>query len=170
MFQPEAPKILQYEFLNDPTKIYWKDQIRPVLDTSSGLNETSLLQNFSGLLVSGQLEQMQSPSLDTKSNFEKNFVENVTHLRSEISDLHMLNQNICSLTIERHLTPNFPKRIIEREKTGFRVIEIRVNRNLSSQTDFSLAVTGMRDLHSSLKLKTLVFLADNRQNSDATQN
>lgn len=169
MFQPEAQKILQYEFLNDSSKIYWKDQIKPIPDTSSGLNETSLLQNFSGMLVSGQLETMQSPSLDTKSNFEKNFIENVTNLRCEVGDLHMLNQNICSLTIERHFTPNFPKRIIEREKTGFRVIEIRVNRNLSSQNDFTLAVTGMRDLNSALKFKTLVFLKDHRQNSAPSQ-
>ena len=149
-------RILQFDFANDQTSTYWKDQIIVIPETNSIFEEISLIRNFSALLYSGKLEEMKNQRIETGPNFEKEFIKNVTTLKSEILSLYTLNQNIFSLVIEKNASQNFHKKYVDREKTGLKMFDIKVNKNIATEDDTRDSIIGMKDFRSSIELKTTV--------------
>lgn len=157
-------KVIQYEFLNDTSKQLWQDQIQYAYEDTSNNEEAVLIKNFADLLENTKFDQLKNPKIQFQPNFQKVITENTTKLKSEISDLYLINQNICSLTIEKSVSQNFPRKTVDREKNGFKIAEIRVSRSVINESDSTDAVIAIRDFNSALKLKTLVFLKDFRNN------
>ena len=152
-----VPKVTHFDFDLDPSKVTWKEQILPVEDKDPLKTDHQLIKFFGNLLISGQSQNMINPVLESKSSLEKNLTENIAKLKTEVFDLNQFSQNLTIMMIEKNLTPAYPRRIVEREKVGFKMFNIQVSKNVTNQDDFSESVTALRDLASSLYFKKAVF-------------
>jgi hypothetical protein len=156
MHPTKGEKVQQFEYQDVPGEVLWAKKIFAVPDTLDLTDEATLVSNFAHLLRSGRLAEMRDRKLETKSTLQKEFTENVKKLDSEVTSLSQLTQNLCTLTIDKTMSPNFPKKVVDREKTGVRMVEIRVGQGAASAFDHTESVIGLRDLRATLKHKAAV--------------
>lgn len=160
----QSEKVQQYEYRDVAGEVLWARKIFPVPDSLDLADEATLVSNFAHLLRTGRLAEMRDRKLETKSNLQKEFTENVKKLDQEVTSLSQLTQNLCTLTIDKTMSPNYPKKVVDREKTGIRMVEIRVAQGAASAFDHTESVIGLRDLRATLRHKAAVTLQDHRQN------
>ena len=49
-----------------------------------------------------------------------------------------------------------PKKVVDKEKNGVRIFDIKINKNITAVSDSSESVIGMKDLKSSVEMKKAV--------------
>lgn len=162
MNPPPGQLVHQYLYTEKPDQQYWKDRIEPMFSPDILSDEFSVIQNFAQMLSDGSLEKALNQTLETKSNMESDFVENVDRLKTELQNTNQICQNLIALSIEKKTTPDYPKKVYNKSKTGFYMLDSQVVKGVVGQEDYSEALIGLRDLQSALKLKSTVKSSDNR--------
>lgn len=169
MNPPPGQLVYQYLYTDKPDQPYWKDRIEPMFTPDVLSDEFSVIQSFAQMLSDGSLAKALNQRLETKSSLESEFVENVDRLKEELQNTNQMCQNLIALNIEKKMTPDYPRKIYDKSKTGFYMLDSQVAKGVAGQEDFSEALIGLRDLQSALKLKSTVSSSDNRQDCGATE-
>ena len=155
-------RLVQFEFRNEPSELLWRNQVKPVFEQDALTSQFMVIKNFSDLLANGQLERMMYATLTTQPTFEARFNANAALLKSEVSDLNQLSQNICALVVDKSMKSGCSKRIVDRNKTGLKVIDVGVMRTAVTSSEIAEARLAMVDLNSAVRFKAHVRSKDTR--------
>lgn len=110
----------------------------------------------------GQLEPFSPETSAAKASREIAFENNLTSLKNEINQFYLLNQNLQGLAYYQTDKKGKPKLYTDRDKSGFKIYDIKVNkRAFSKEVDKIHLAREILELNYAIAFKRKVTL--NRQ-------
>lgn len=161
--EPEEQKmpIAQFNFLNDQANVLWRDSVSAEREPDSLKNPIFLLKNFNRLIITGQRKQLAEAEVTSKDTFEVRYRENCDLLKIELQSFHLLNINLQGLAYMQADKKGRQKLFIDKEKSGFKISDIKVQKSaLSKETEKSQVSRKILELAYALGLKKQVLLLD----------